>query len=374
MRLGDASVLKKSRQELAVIKPYVPGKPIEEVQEELGISDIIKLASNENPLGPSLKAQEALVKFVTQAHLYPDGSCTALKKSLAAHWHIQPEQLIIGNGSDEILKFIAEAFLQPGDEVVLAEPTFSEYHFVSQLMGAALQSVPCRQFIHDLPAMAAAVNDRTKIVFVCNPNNPTGTAVGHAELQAFMDKIPDDVLVVIDEAYYEYVQRDDFPDVLPWLAQRENVLITRTFSKAHGLAALRIGYGIGHPNLIRILEKTREPFNVNAAAQAAARASLADLDHIAASVDVNEVGKSYLYEQFAALELDYVPTETNFILVDVGHPAAEVFDRLLRKGVIIRPAHVFGLPTFIRVTVGTPSENQRFVAALKEVIAGESSH
>ncbi len=363
-----------SRKELDVIKPYVPGKPIEEVQEELGITDIIKLASNENPLGPSTKAQQALVDFVKQAHIYPDGSCSVLKRRLAKHWGISPEQLIIGNGSDEILKFIAEAFLQPGDEVVVAEPTFSEYHFVSQLMGAKLCRVPCVDFTHDLAAMAEAINDKTKIVFVCNPNNPTGTAVGHTSLLEFVEQIPDTVLIVIDEAYYEYVQRQDFPDVLPWLKERQNVLVTRTFSKAHGLAALRIGYGIGHPDLIAILEKTREPFNVNAAAQAAAIASLADPDHIDASVKVNEQGKAYLYQEFTAMGLQYVPTETNFVLVDVDREAPNVFEDLLQMGVIIRPAHVFGLPTFIRVTVGTADENERFIQALKEVTAGEDRH
>ena len=241
-------------------------------------------------------------------------------------------------------------------------------------MGADIVSIPCQDFVHDLDAMARAITEKTKIIFVCNPNNPTGTAVNHRDLERFIESVPSSVLVVIDEAYYEDVQTVDFPNSLGVLDQHENLLITRTFSKAHGLAALRIGYGIAHPTLISVLEKAREPFNVNAAAQAAALASLSDDEHIQESVRVNELGKSFLYSGFQEMNLRYVPTETNFILVDVAQPAAEIFQEMMKRGVIIRPAHVFGLPTFIRVTVGTPEENLRFLQALREVLGVEDSH
>ncbi len=358
----------KSRKQLASIKPYVPGKPIEEVQRELGISDVVKLASNENPLGPSLQAQKALQDFIRQAHIYPDGGCTSLKHALSGRWGLDPGCFIVGNGSDELFKLAAEAFLEPGDEVVTADPTFSEYEFAAKLMGAEVTKIPLKNYKHDLPAMAGAVQPNTKAVFVCNPNNPTGTCVTSDEFYSFLQRVPRDVLVVVDEAYKEYVRRPDYPDTLSYLGDYGNVLVTRTFSKVHGLAALRIGYGMADAELISILEKTREPFNVNGAAQAAATAAIGDEDHVERSIDVNEGGKQFLYEAFAALDLEYVPTDANFVLLHVGTSAERLFHEMLRFGVIVRSAHVFGLPEHLRITVGTEDQNRRLIAVLKEVI------
>ncbi len=364
----------KHRDEVLTINPYIPGKPIDQVQEEFGLTDIIKLASNENPLGASPRARQAMVKQVESAHIYPDGNCNVLKEGLAQHLDIAKEQLIIGNGSDEVLKFIGETFLQPDDEVIMADPTFSEYQFVSRLMGAKERLVPLQNDRHDLSEMARHLNERTKVIFICNPNNPTGTIVTQDELVAFLQDVPNDVLVVIDEAYYEYVTDTAYPASIPLLAKYSNVIITRTFSKVYGLAALRIGYGIARQEIISLLERTREPFNVNSMAQVAAVASLLDPAHVVQSTDLCEQGKSYLYDQFKRLEISYIPTEANFILFDTGQDAFAVFNQLLKRGVIVRSAHVFGMPTFIRVTVGTHDQNRRFITALEEVLADEDSY
>lgn len=357
------------RQEILAIEPYSPGKPIEEVKQEYGLTDVIKLASNENPLGPGPLAVSALQKAAGDAHLYPDGSCSRLREALGKKLAVSPSQLIVGNGSDELLKLAAEVFLGPSDSVVMADPTFSEYQFAARLMGASVRRVPLKDFRHDLPAMAKAVDESTRMVFVCNPNNPTGTIVTHGELKAFLESVPAGVVVVLDEAYVEYVQDDGFPRALDLIGDYPNLLITRTFSKLHGLAGLRVGYGIAQPELISLLQRVREPFNVNALGQAAAVAALRDFEHAAQSVQVNESGKSFLYDLFTSLDLTYVRTNTNFVLVDVRRDSKEVFQRLLIKGVIIRSTHSFGLPTYLRVTVGTDGQNRRLAVALREVLA-----
>lgn len=356
----------KARDQLQGIKPYIPGKNVDEVKRELGISEVIKLASNENPLGPAPSAIQAINQAMKQLHVYPDGNATLLKKALSNHLGVSTSHLIVGNGSDEILKLIGEAYLCPGDEVVIADKTFSEYEFVARLMGADIRYVPLKNYRHDLSAMLDAVTERTKIVFVCNPNNPTGTIVGQDELVRFLAKIPANILVIVDEAYYEYVQAQEYPQTIGLLEQYPNIIITRTFSKVYALAALRVGYAIANPDIISNMHRVKEPFNVNSLGQVAACASLTDHDHVHKSVALNETGKSYLYREFEKLGLEYVETETNFILVDVKEDAKALFERLLHKGIIIRSAHVFDLPTFIRVTIGTPHENQAFISTLKE--------
>lgn len=360
----------RCREAILEIKPYVPGKPIEEVQRELGIKDVIKLASNENPLGPSPDAVMALREAVEKVYLYPDGNCYYLKEALAAKLGVSPEQLIIGNGTDEILVMLAEAFVDPGEEIIVADPTFSEYEFAAQVMGGRAVKVPCRDFRHDLEAMAAALTPRTRLIFVCNPNNPTGTIVERQELDDFLAKVPSHVLVVLDEAYNEYVTSPAYPDTLAYVrAGRPNIIVLRTFSKIYGLAGLRVGYGVSHPEIIRALNRVREPFNVNFLAQVAAMAALKDEYHVAKSQEVNTEGKEFLYQQFQALGLNYVPTEANFIFVDIGRDSREVFASLLRKGVIVRTGDIFGYPTFLRITIGTRRQNQRLIEALREVLA-----
>ncbi len=362
----------KHREEILAVEPYVPGKPIEEVQRKYGLKDIIKLASNENPLGPSPKAKRALRRLINTAHIYPDGSCSALRQQLAILLDVAENQIIFGNGSDEVLKFIAEAFLCPGDEVIMADPTFSEYQFVTRMMGASEILVPVKGFRHDLTAMAREITDRTKLIFICNPNNPTGTIVTQDELDSFLRDVPNHVLVVIDEAYYEYVTSNEYPSTLPLMHKDGNVLITRTFSKIHGLAALRIGYGLAKYEIIHLLERVREPFNVSALAQGAAQASLTDLDHVRKSYVINNQGKAYLYRELNQLGISFIPTEANFILLDLAQDGVSIFQELLKRGVIVRSAHVFGLPTYIRVTIGTSDQNICFIQALKEVLAGEN--
>jgi len=358
----------KYRNELERIKPYIPGKHIDSVKQEYGVCDVIKLASNENPLGMGRAAAEAVKANIANIHLYPDGHCTALREKLAARLGVACDQIIVGNGSDEVLKLVAEAYLTEADAVIIAEPTFSEYRFAADLMGAEIRAVPLVDYRHDLQGMADQIDSRTKIVFICNPNNPTGTIVSHAELVEFLSRVPEHVLVLVDEAYYEYVTNPSYPQAIRLMEQYPNLMITRTFSKVHGLAGLRIGYGIAHPDVIRALERVKEPFNVNLLAQAAACASLDDGEHLRRSITVNEEGKQYLYRQFDLLKLKAVPTEANFILVDLEREARHVFQQLLAKGVIIRPADAFGLPSHIRVTIGTMEQNQRFVQALREVL------
>lgn len=364
----------ENRKEIMAIEPYIPGKPIEEVQKEFGLQHVIKLASNENPLGASKKAMEAIQEHFGKLSLYPDGNCTDIKSVLAEHLNVSVNQLIIGNGSDEVLKLIGEAYLTPDDQVITADPTFLEYQFVARLMGAAEQLVPLKNHKHDLPEMLEKINDRTKIIFICNPNNPTGTIVEQQELREFLQGVPQHVMVVIDEAYYEYVQAGEYPQTIPLLEEFKNIVITRTFSKVHGLAALRIGYGIASPEIITNLNRVKEPFNVNSLAQVAATASLQDAEHVAKSIAVNEAGKVYLYQELEQLGLSYIPTEANFMMIDVNRDGQSLFETLLKRGVIVRSGQIFNMPNYIRLTVGTMAENQTFISALKEVLAGEGSN
>lgn len=359
------------RQQILAIKPYVPGKPVEEVERELGISGVIKLASNENPLGPAPAAIEMMHSMVDKVAAYPDGNCYYLKNALAASLDLSPANLIVGNGSDEVIKLIAEAFLDEGEEAIVADPTFSEYDFAVKIMGGRTVVIPGKNYTHDLEAMAAAVTERTKLVFVCNPNNPTGTKVGKAEARALLDKLPDGVITVFDEAYYEYVTDDDYPQTLDFVREGRDVIVLRTFSKIYGLAGLRIGYGVSTPELIGLLSRVREPFNVNMIAQSAALAALGDQEHVVKSREMNEAGKKYLYGEFDRLGLSYMPTHANFIWVNIKTDCKNAFAKLLRRGVIVRTGDIFGAPDVIRVTIGTPEQNKRFIETLGEVLAEE---
>lgn len=358
----------RARQEIFKLKPYTPGKPIEEVKRELGLEDIIKLASNENPLGPAPRAIEAISNMLSELHLYPDANCFNLKKALSGFYDIPITDILIGNGSDELLKLIAETFLSSGDQIIVGKPTFSEYEFAALIMGAECIEVPLKDFTHDLPAMLAAITPKTKIIVICNPNNPTGTIVNRTQIKEFMDKVPDDILVIFDEAYYEYVENPDYNTGLEYLAQGRNVIVLRTFSKIYGLAALRVGYGLTSTEIAQAVERVMEPFNVNTPAQIGALAALQDKEHVQKSRELNSQGKQYLYNEFKRLGLTYVPTEANFIFMDTGADCREIFNRLLKLGVIVRTGDIFGYPTFIRVTVGTEEENQRFIASLEKVL------
>jgi histidinol-phosphate aminotransferase len=359
------------REQILAIKPYVPGKPVEEVERELGISNVIKLASNENPLGPSPLALEAMKGVISKVALYPDGNCFYLKNLLAEFWGVTPAHLIVGNGSDEVIKLIAEAFLDEGEEAVVGHPSFSEYDFAVKIMGGKTIPVPLKNDTYDLPAMAEAVTDKTKLVFVCNPNNPTGTIVSKAELDKLLSGLPEHVITVIDEAYYEYVMDKSYPESLDYVHEGKNVIVLRTFSKIYGLAGLRVGYGVAKPELISSLMRVREPFNVNMVAQAAAFAALGDKGHVERSRDANEEGKAYLYGEFKRMGLDYAPTEANFIWLVTRADCQNVFAKLLRRGVIVRTGDIFGAPDVIRVTIGTMDQNNRFITNLEEVLKEE---
>lgn len=361
-----------ARPSIFQIKPYVPGKPIEEVQRELGLADVIKLASNENPLGPAPAAIEALKEHAPGVSLYPDGACFALKKALAAHLGIDPDYLIIGNGSDEILKLLAEAFLSPQDEVIISSTTFGEYAYASHLMGARIVTVPTHEYTYDLEAMAGAVTQKTKIIFVCNPNNPTGTYVNGNAVEKFMRRIPEDVIVVFDEAYYEYVEAEDFPATLRYVKEGRNVLVLRTFSKIYGLAGLRVGYGVGRPELVDLISRVREPFNVNLLAQKAAFAALGDAEHVLRSRETNHAGKQFLSQRLADMGFNPLPSQANFLFVDVRTDAQQLFKAMLKQGVIVRSGEIFGEPAFIRVTIGARPQNERFIQALKVCLGKEN--
>ena len=347
--------------------PYEPGKPIEEVEREYGISNSVKLASNENPLGPSPKAVAAMRAKLEQLNLYPDGDCFYLKRRLARQLGVAPETLIFGNGSNEIIELAARTFLRPGDEAVMAEQAFVVYQLIVQAVGASARSVPLRDFTHDLPGLAKAVTARTRMIFLANPNNPTGTIYRREEWERFLQNVSPDVLLIVDEAYFEYVQDRDYPDSLRYHGGDRAMLTLRTFSKLYGLAGLRIGYGIGSKEIVSLMQRVRQPFNVNAPAQWAALAALEDSEHVRRSLDVNREGLKFLQGEFKRLRLEFVPSQANFILLHVGR-GQEVFQALLKQGVIVRPMAGYRFPEHVRVTVGTPEENQKFINALEKVM------
>lgn len=351
------------------LTPYSPGKPIEEVQREFGLTDIIKLASNENPLGPSPKAVEAIRRAAQEVRLYPDNDCYHLRRAVARHLGVEVSQVLLGHGSDELIHNIGLAFLCPGDEVLMPASPFSQYLFTARLMEATPVMAPLRDWRYDMEEMARRLSERTKVVFLGNPNNPTGTIITRTELEAFMARVSDRTLVVLDQAYQEYVDDPEYPDGLDYVRQGRPAIVLRTFSKAYGLAGLRVGYGATLPELAEALERVREPFTVTNVAQAAAQASLEDGDQVARSAALNRQSREYLYREFERLGLRWTLSQANFVWVDVGRDCRQVFLELLRRGVIVRTGDIFGAPHHVRVTTGTPEQNQRFIAALEEALA-----
>lgn len=352
------------------IRPYSPGKPVEEVQRELGLESVIKLASNENPEGPLPQVVEAICTAARQVNRYPDATCFTLTQKLAAHLDVPPEALILGNGSNELIDILIRALVSPGEKVVFSQLSFIVYPLATAVHFECGKSVPLGEDDrHDLPAMAAAVDDTTKLVIICNPNNPTGTYNTAEEFISFLAAIPPQVIVAVDEAYYEYVTAGDYPQTLSLQKSHPNLVVLRTFSKIHSLAGLRIGYGIGHPGLIGELQKTREPFNVNMLSQVAANACLDNWQEVPGRAKRNREQREWLSGELAALGLEVVPSETNFILVRVKMKAGDLTQNLLQKGVIVRPMQAWGLgENTLRISVGLPGENQRCIDALKELM------
>ena len=352
------------------LEPYPPGKPIDELEREYGVSDSIKLASNENPLGPSPRALAALQAALGDVHRYPDGSCYHLRRALARKLRVSPDSLVFGNGSNEIIELVVRTFLHAGEEAVMADQAFVIYRMLVQAQGGRAITVPLRNFTHDLEAMADAITPATRLVFLANPNNPTGTIVFREQWQEFLAAVPRDVVIVMDEAYFEYVEDPRYPDGLSDVGGDHLLIVLRTFSKIYGLAGLRVGYGVAHPAIIDLLNRLRAPFNVNTLAQVAALAALDDDAHVERTRQVNREGMASLTAAFAELGLECVPSWANFILVRVGN-AARLYDQLLRRGVIVRPVPVYGFPEHVRVTVGTAAENERLVTALRALLREE---
>lgn len=346
------------------LSPYVPGKPIDELQRELRLARVIKLASNENPLGPSPKAVAALAGANDTLHRYPDGGAYRLRQAIAERWKVTSEQVILGNGSDEILGLLARTFLAPGDEAVMADHTFVIYRMEVTAAHGKPVVVPLVNWTHNLEAMTQAVTPRTRLLFICNPNNPTGTTVPAEAISRLMAKVPRDLIVVFDEAYYEYVRDPQFPDTIAYVKEGRNVIVLRTFSKIYGLAGLRIGYGITTPEINNYLNRVRPPFNANSLAQRAALAALGDDEHVARSRTVNAAGMEQLGNGLKALGFTPIPSEANFLYFDVKRDGRQVFESLLREGIIVR--HIEG--TMLRVTVGQFDENTAFLQALKKVL------
>jgi len=347
------------------IAPYVPGKPIEELARELDLdpAGIVKLASNENPRGPGPKALAAIATAAADVTRYPDGNGFALRSALATRLSVPAGSLVLGNGSNDVLELVTQAFLTPGDEAIYAQHAFAVYPLATHARGARGIEVPAKDYGHDLAAMLAAVTPRTRVVFVANPNNPTGTWIDGAAMEAFVAKVPREVVVVLDEAYDEYLAPADRSRSVSWIGRYPNLIVSRTFSKAYGLAALRVGYGVMDPSVADLLNRVRQPFNVNSLAQAAAIAALADTVYVEESARVNREGMRQIEAGLARLGVAFVPSHGNFLLVNVGD-GARVYGALLRDGVIVRPVGNYGLPGFLRVTVGLPAENERFLTAL----------
>jgi histidinol-phosphate aminotransferase len=356
------------KKEVFTIKPYVPGQPIDEVKRELGLKDVIKLASNENPYGPSPKVLKAVFREARNLNRYPDSDCYCLRKVLAKRLNVNGDQLIFGNGSDELIVLAIKALIRHGDEVVIAKPSFLIYDIASRLAGAKIKAVPLKDFHYDLNAMAGTVGRKTRIVFLGNPDNPSGKYLTGQNVRDFLKKIRRDVLVFMDEAYFEYVQAGDYVDSLKLLKSHPNVMVTRTFSKMYGLAGLRIGYGIASREFADILNRIREPFNVNSIAQAAAIAVLQDSAYYKDIARKIGRQRQYLYRSLGKLNLDFVDSATNFVLVKVPGRASAIAKKLLQKGVIIRDMGLWGMTRYIRVTIGTAIENKRFIQSLKEVL------
>ncbi len=354
-------VVKKS---VLKINPYVPGKPIEEVEREFGIRNAVKLASNENPLGPSKAAVLAVIKKSAGVNIYPDGACYYLKKALAKKTGAVPEMISVGNGSNELEQIIAEAFVGPGDEVMFSELSFVVYPIVTHIAGGTPVVVPHRDFRHDIDGFIKRLTPKTKLVFLCNPNNPTGAIITKPELEKFMAAVSPKTIVALDEAYFEYASDSAYPDGLKYLSKHKNLIVLRTFSKIYGLAGLRIGYAVCDAEITGYIERVRAPFNANLLAQAAAVAALKDRKHVVKTIKVNNEGKKYLYAAFDRMGISHVKTNANFIFAKFDRPSAELNAQMLRRGVIIRPQQ----GSFARVTIGTMRQNRKLVSALEEML------
>jgi histidinol-phosphate aminotransferase len=358
----------KVKKQLEQLTPYQPGKSIEEVKRQYRLDKIIKLASNENPYGCSPRVKEAITAQFDKLALYPDGYSRALRERLAEHLGVNEKQLIFGNGSDEVVQIICRAFLKAGTNTVMATPTFPQYRHNAVIEGAEIREIPLVNGHHDLSGMLQAIDENTRVMWVCSPNNPTGTYINENDLLTFLQQVPKHVLVVIDEAYYEYVQAKDYPETVPLLAQYENVMILRTFSKAYGLASLRIGYGIASETLIRQLEPAREPFNTSTLAQAAALAALDDQDFIKECAEKNKQCLEVFYRFCDEHGLKYYPSEANFILIDFGIEGNKVFQYLLERGIIVRSGNALGFPTSVRITVGSEEQNKEIFTVLSNML------
>jgi histidinol-phosphate aminotransferase len=364
--------LRYANQAVQTLEPYQPGKPVEELTRELGITDVVKLASNENPRGPGAGVRAALQRAATSLSRYPDGSGYRLKQALAAHLGVEPAALTLGNGSNDVLELVAAVALSPGTEAVVSAHAFVVYPLAVIAHGGTLVTVPARAWGCDLEAMAAAVTPRTRLLFIANPNNPTGTWVTTAQLTAFLDRMPAHVLVVLDEAYFEYLTDPDYPDGVDLSRRYPNLVVTRTFSKIHGLAALRIGYAVSSVAVADVMNRVRQPFNVSSVGLECAEAALTDRDFVTLSRRLNDEGKAQLVQGVDQLGVAYIPSGGNFLAIDLRQPARPVYEALLRRGVIVRPIAGYGMPNHLRVTVGLREENARFLDALGAVLAGEA--
>lgn len=353
------------------LSPYVPGKPVEELERELGITNIVKLASNENPLGPSRHVLSAIRKASAELSRYPDGSGYRLKAMLAQQLKAEDQQITLGNGSNEILELLARTFVAPGDEVIMSDHAFAVYPLVTMAVGGTIVSVPARQWAHDLDAMIDSITPATRMIFIANPNNPTGTWFSKGELKAFLKAVPENIIVVLDEAYFEYVDQENYPDGIKLLSEYKNMVVTRTFSKIYGLASLRIGYSVSSVEIAELLNRARQPFNVNSLAQEAAIAALEDVEFVAQSKELNAQGMVQLESGLESLGVGFIPSVGNFICADLGDQSAIIYDQLLKSGVIVRPVANYKMPDHLRVTIGTKAENQTFLDALKVILEKE---
>ncbi len=353
---------------VAGLQPYSGGKPIEELQRELGLDEIIKLASNENPLGPSQKVLDAIAS-IKELSRYPDGNGFSLKKALAEKHNIEPDKITLGNGSNDVLEMVTRAFVTTKHEVIYSQHSFAVYPIVTQAVGAQHVVVPAKDWGNDLQAILAAITDKTRLIFIANPNNPTGTWSSSSALRSFLEKVPEHVIVLLDEAYYEYaIDEAKYPDCSLWLNDFNNLIVTRTFSKAYGLAGLRIGYGLSHADVANLLNRVRQPFNNNSLALGAAEIALQDQQYIKNSIEVNSSGMKQLVSAFDEMGLSYIPSKGNFICVDFQRPADDLYLSLLRAGVIVRPIANYGMPNHLRVSIGTESENSRFIDELAKIM------
>lgn len=349
------------------LHPYQPGKPISELERELGISNIVKLASNENPIGISAKAKVAMEKEFADLARYPDANGYYLKAKLAERMGVGINQITLGNGSNDVLELIARVFVAPEHEVIFSQHAFVVYPIVTQAIGAKKVVIPAKDWGHDLEATAAAITPNTRMIFIANPNNPTGTWVNKTDLKAFMDKVPQDVIVVVDEAYYEYVEDSEYPQTIPWIKEYPNLVVTRTFSKAYGLAGVRAGYAVANEEITGLINRPRQPFNMNSLALAAAEAVLDDHAYLQKALDVNKSGMQQLISAFDEMGYDFIPSVTNFITVDMKQAAGPLYQQMLEQGVIVRPVANYEMPNHLRISIGLEEENAKFIRVLREM-------